>query len=149
MAKNMRMKYDKYWKNYQVINHFLFIVVLLDPRHKQRLLRYCFALLWSEDRANEMTSRIITTLNEIYYQYKVIYFTNVEAVDNIHIANDMPTDNGEIDADSLFNYGYMKLVKETDGVDNKTKELSLSDSEITVVVVVVVVGQVSRITSGL
>ncbi|KAK2664448.1 hypothetical protein Ddye_003022 [Dipteronia dyeriana] len=103
-------------------------VVLLDPRHKQRLLRYCFALLWSEDRANEMTSRVITTLNEIYYQYKVIYFTNVEAVDNIHIANDMSTDDGEIDADSLLDYGYMKLVKETDEIIGAVKDLSLEEN---------------------
>ncbi|KAK3231390.1 hypothetical protein Dsin_003271 [Dipteronia sinensis] len=121
MAENMKKKYDKYWGSYQVINPFLFIAVLLDPRHKQRLLRYCFALLWSEDKANEMTSRVINTLNELYYQYKVIYFANVEAIDNMHFANDMPADNDEIDADSLFNSGYMKLVNETDGVDNKTE----------------------------
>ncbi|KAK0600052.1 hypothetical protein LWI29_011098 [Acer saccharum] len=95
--------------------------VLLDPRHKQRLLRYCFALLWGEDRANEVTSRVISTLNELYYQYKVIYFANMEADDNIPIATDMPVDSGEIDADSLFNSGYMKLVKETDGRLQKSK----------------------------
>ncbi|KAK1575591.1 hypothetical protein Q3G72_006747 [Acer saccharum] len=111
----MRKKYDKYWGSYQVINPFLFIAVLLDPRHKQRLLRYCFALLWGEDRANEVTSRVISTLNELYYQYKVIYFANMEADDNIPITTDMPVDSGEIDVDSLFNSGYMKLVKETDG----------------------------------
>ncbi|KAK3189129.1 hypothetical protein Dsin_028690 [Dipteronia sinensis] len=121
MAENMKKKYDKYWGSYQVINPFLFIAVLLDPRHKQRLLRYCFALLWSEDKANEMTSRVINTLNELYYQYKVIYFANVEAIDNMPIANDMPADNDEIDADSLFNSSYMQLVNETDGVDNKTE----------------------------
>ncbi|KAK1593015.1 hypothetical protein Q3G72_034445 [Acer saccharum] len=38
----------------------------------------------------------------------------MEADDNIPIANDMSVDNGEIDADSLFNSGSMKVVKETD-----------------------------------
>ncbi|KAK2639012.1 hypothetical protein Ddye_026807 [Dipteronia dyeriana] len=75
----------------------------------------------SEDRANEMTSKVISTLNEIYNQYKVIYFANVEVVDNVHIANDISADDGEIDVDSLFDSGYMKLFKETDGVDNKTE----------------------------
>ncbi|KAK3221597.1 hypothetical protein Dsin_008622 [Dipteronia sinensis] len=121
MAENMKKKYDKNWGSYQVINPFLFIAVLLDPLHKQRLLRYIFAFLWSEDRANEMTSRVINTLNELYYQYKVIYFANVEDVDNMPIANDMPADNDEIDANSSFNSGYLKLVNETDGVDNKTE----------------------------
>ncbi|KAK3218761.1 hypothetical protein Dsin_012731 [Dipteronia sinensis] len=44
-----------------------------------------------------------------------------EANDNIPIANDMPVDNSEIDVESLFNFGYMKLVKETNGVDNKSE----------------------------
>ncbi|KAK2641400.1 hypothetical protein Ddye_023163 [Dipteronia dyeriana] len=43
------------------------------------------------------------------------------AVDSIHTTNDMSAEDGEIDADSLFDSGYMKLVKENDGVDNKTE----------------------------
>ncbi|KAK4853625.1 hypothetical protein QYF36_011822 [Acer negundo] len=82
----------------------------------------CFVV--GEDRANEATSRVISTLNKLYYQYKVIYFANMEADDNIPIANDMSIDSGEIDADSLFISGYMKLVRETDGVDNKTEDSS-------------------------
>ncbi|KAI9191214.1 hypothetical protein LWI28_005221 [Acer negundo] len=42
----------------------------------------------------------------------------MEADDNIPIANDMSIDSGEIDADSLFISGYMKLVRETDGFEN-------------------------------
>lgn len=37
MAKEMKNKYDKYWKNYDNINYLLFVCVVLVPRYKMNM----------------------------------------------------------------------------------------------------------------
>ncbi|CAI8591244.1 unnamed protein product [Vicia faba] len=39
MAENMKVKYDKYWGDVEKMNKLIFLVVVLDPRHKMQFVR--------------------------------------------------------------------------------------------------------------
>ena len=40
MAMRMKDKYDKYWGNMEKINIFIFVAVVLDPRHKLNYVEF-------------------------------------------------------------------------------------------------------------
>jgi hypothetical protein len=40
MAKEMKVKYDKYWGNFEKINWLLFVAVVLDPQYKLVAFEY-------------------------------------------------------------------------------------------------------------
>ena len=66
MVENMKKKYDKYWGNYETINSYLFVSILLDPRHKEWFLRYCFVVLFGEFKANELVVKVHNSLHSLY-----------------------------------------------------------------------------------
>jgi hypothetical protein len=60
MASKMKVKYDKYWGNFEKINQLLFVVVILDPRYKLVAFNY-----WCRKNvSNEVEDNLIDTLKE-------------------------------------------------------------------------------------
>lgn len=51
MAMRVKMIYDKYWGQYEKISHFLYIVVVLDPRYKMKHIDFCFKILYDSGKA--------------------------------------------------------------------------------------------------
>ena len=46
MVDYMKNKFEKYWGNFDNMNHFLHVGLVLDPRYKLRYLEYCFGTLY-------------------------------------------------------------------------------------------------------
>ena len=57
MTDYMKNKFEKYWGNFDNINHLLYEGLVLDPRYKLQYLRYCFGtcmrtkrpLIWQKE----------------------------------------------------------------------------------------------------
>ncbi|KAK9734079.1 hypothetical protein RND81_04G113700 [Saponaria officinalis] len=60
MAKRMRVKFDKYWKNYSLILSF---AAILDPRYKLPFIKYCFHEL--EPETAELKTKFV---KDIFYE---------------------------------------------------------------------------------
>ncbi|KAK9187236.1 hypothetical protein WN944_018628 [Citrus x changshan-huyou] len=128
MAENMKNKYDKYWGNYETVNPYLFVSILLDLQHKERFLRYYFVVLFGEFKANKLVVKVWNNLHSLYEEYKLLYCDDVEVMDAINAKNELEVDT-EVDARQVFDSGYMRILKDNTFVECKTKvNLYLSES---------------------
>ena len=124
MAAKMGMKFDKYWGSLHTINPMLFVSVLLDPRHKERFLGYCFSVLFGDDVVTELTREVRKKLNDLYDHYTRLASTpsgQNQTQSASQTENEIEVDNSEVDADALFTSGFMRLLKETRDKDCETE----------------------------
>jgi len=69
MAIKMKMKYDKYWGDFEKINPLLFVADVLDPRYKIIILEYWFKSNVSEEKAERIITKLNNTLEQLYNHY--------------------------------------------------------------------------------
>ncbi|KAH9662777.1 BED-type domain-containing protein [Citrus sinensis] len=110
----------KYWGNYETVNPYLFVPILLDPRHKERFLRYCFVVLFGEFKANELVVKVRNNLHSLYEEYKLLYGDDVEVMNIVNDEKELEVDT-EIDARQVFDSGYMRILKDNTFVECKTE----------------------------
>ncbi|KAL2894029.1 Zinc finger BED domain-containing protein RICESLEEPER 3 [Bienertia sinuspersici] len=78
MAKDMHVKFDKYWSEFNVI---LSCAAVLDPRFKLERVEYYYEKLYRETYANEIISKIRITLFDLFDEYNVASSSNANNVD--------------------------------------------------------------------
>ncbi|XP_059453467.1 zinc finger BED domain-containing protein RICESLEEPER 2-like [Corylus avellana] len=69
MARQMKVKYDKYWENFEKINRLLFVAVVLDPRYKLVAFEYWCQMNLSHELAKNLVDKLKEDLNNIFDQY--------------------------------------------------------------------------------
>jgi len=69
MAFRMKLKYDKYWGDFEKINPLLFIASVLDPRYKMKVLEFWFLSNIGEAKTNRIVSKLKTILKQLYSHY--------------------------------------------------------------------------------
>lgn len=67
MARDMQLKFDKYWSNFNVI---ISCAAGLDPRFKLERVEYCYEKIYGKTYANEMVSHIRITLMDLFDEDK-------------------------------------------------------------------------------
>ena len=92
----------------EITNQSTLICLFLDPRQKERFLRYCFVVLFGEFKANEFIVKVRNNLRSLYDEYKLFYCDDVEVMEFMNDENELEVDN-EVDARLMFDLGYMKL----------------------------------------
>ena len=111
MAENTKKKYDKYNGNYESANPYLFLFMLLDPRQKERFLRYCFVVLFGEFKTNELAVKVWNNLSSLYDEYRLLYCDDVEVMEVVNDKKELEVDN-EVDARLMFDSGYINILKD-------------------------------------
>lgn len=91
MAMRVKMIYDKYWGQYEKINHLLYIAVVLDPRYKMKYIDICFKILYDSGKATEMSSIVKVALHKLYSFY--------ETTTCIKVVEDLRSKGMEIEGD--------------------------------------------------
>ncbi|KAL4324581.1 hypothetical protein GQ457_11G021390 [Hibiscus cannabinus] len=66
MARQMKMKFDKYWKNVNNVNVLIFIALLLDPRHKLRYVEWIVRRSYDPSDSYDLSQRIKSTLTSLF-----------------------------------------------------------------------------------
>ncbi|XP_062152026.1 zinc finger BED domain-containing protein RICESLEEPER 1-like [Alnus glutinosa] len=69
MAIKVKMKYDKYWGDFEKINPLLFVASVLDPRYKMVILEFWFTSNVSEEKAKKITTKLKNALEQLYDHY--------------------------------------------------------------------------------
>jgi hypothetical protein len=66
MVIKMKMKYDKYWRDFEKINPLLFVASVLDPRI---ILQFWFTSNVGEEKAEKITTKLKNALEQLYSHY--------------------------------------------------------------------------------
>ncbi|XP_059461777.1 zinc finger BED domain-containing protein RICESLEEPER 2-like [Corylus avellana] len=66
MARKMRIKFDKYWGE---CNLLMSVGAILDPRCKMMLIKFCFPKIYKDDEAKENIKFVESKMKEIYAMY--------------------------------------------------------------------------------
>ena len=69
MTDYMKNKFEKYWGNFDNMNHLLYVGLVLDPQYKLRYLEYCFGILYERQKAVDMARRVKAVLEDLYKSY--------------------------------------------------------------------------------
>ncbi|XP_075074840.1 zinc finger BED domain-containing protein RICESLEEPER 2-like [Nicotiana tabacum] len=70
MAKKMKLKFDKYWADFENMNMLLFVVVVLDPRYKIKYVKFLFSKFYSSLEGKGKSTKVMDTLSRLYSHYK-------------------------------------------------------------------------------
>ena len=69
MVDYMKNKFEKYWENFDNMNHLLYVRLVIGPRYKLRYLEYCFGTLYESQEATDMAERVNVVLVNLYDAY--------------------------------------------------------------------------------
>ena len=69
MANYMKKKFEKYWGNFDNMNHLFYVGLVLDHRYKLRYLEYCFGTLYEKQKVVDMAGRVKVVLEDLYKSY--------------------------------------------------------------------------------
>ena len=69
MANYMKNKFEKYWGNFDNMNHLLNVGLVIDPQYKLRYLEYCVGTLYERQKGVNMTGRVRVVLEDLYKSY--------------------------------------------------------------------------------
>ena len=69
MVDYMKKKFEKYWGNFDNMNHLLYVGLVLNLRYKLRYLEYCFGTLYERQKAIDMAGRVKVVLEDLYKYY--------------------------------------------------------------------------------
>ena len=71
VAKSMKLKFDKYWGSYEVVNKLVFVCHVLDPRYKLQLIRTGYRNVGvSSTRIIQIVDGVKACLLALYNEYK-------------------------------------------------------------------------------
>ncbi|KAL0406588.1 UNVERIFIED_CONTAM: Zinc finger BED domain-containing protein RICESLEEPER 4 [Sesamum latifolium] len=73
MARQMKANFDKYWENIEKMNMILYVVVMLDPRHKYSYLRCVFKNMHGPEIGEKMGDLAKSSLYDVFEEYKKMY----------------------------------------------------------------------------
>ncbi|KAL4323203.1 hypothetical protein GQ457_11G021380 [Hibiscus cannabinus] len=78
MAQQMKMKFDKYWKNFNNVNVLIFIALLLDPRHKLRYVEWIVRCSYNPSDSYDLCQRIKSTLTSLFDFYASLHSSSTQ-----------------------------------------------------------------------
>jgi len=73
MARRMKEKYDKYRGNCEKINMFIFIHVVLDPRHKMKFVKFAILEMFHGVSSDIMAVKVEEVTRNLYNEYRAIH----------------------------------------------------------------------------
>jgi hypothetical protein len=69
MARRMKVKYDKYWGDFDRINWLLFVAVILDPQNKMVTLEYWCRNNLLIKMAEQLLASLRDDIDRLFDQY--------------------------------------------------------------------------------
>ncbi|KAF7831736.1 zinc finger BED domain-containing protein RICESLEEPER 2-like [Senna tora] len=94
MAKNMKVKLDKYWDGGDNMNYMLFVAVVLDPRHKMAYIEFCFSKMYGLDKCRHMLVKLKELLVNLFEYYQGLYPLPPDSTDSSCLISDTSSFGG-------------------------------------------------------
>ena len=127
MADYMKNKFEKYWGNFDNMNHLLYVGLVLDPQYKLRYLEYCFDTLNERQKAIDMAGRVKAVLEDLYKSYTENKVESSSASVAAQAQGQKPSgsmegdDSSVVYAKAMRMVGFKKHLKGIDSSNTKSK----------------------------
>ncbi|XP_075665514.1 zinc finger BED domain-containing protein RICESLEEPER 1-like [Castanea sativa] len=127
MAENMKTKFEKYWENFDNMNHLLYVRLVLDPRYKMRYLEYYFGTLYENQKAVDMAERVKAVLVDLYNTYSQNQVGSSSASAAAQAQGQKPSGSMEgdnssvVDAKAMRMMGFKKRLSNFDSSNTKSE----------------------------
>ncbi|XP_031281680.1 zinc finger BED domain-containing protein RICESLEEPER 2-like [Pistacia vera] len=122
MALRMKGKYDKYWSNIDNINLMLFIVEVLDPRHKLEYVNWVinesFDMVLA-DRLKAKVKEVLVALFKQYSSFKVVL--SAQPSEQTRVAMEIDVDDVDLDNEEFMKAMYQEKQARKKVVNHKTE----------------------------
>ncbi|CAL8089894.1 unnamed protein product [Prunus armeniaca] len=87
VAYSMKLKFDKYWRSFEVVNKLIFLGNVLYPRTKLQMLQISFGNLGADARKqDEIVNEVVKCLNDLYNEYEGVGDGVVNQIDEDEVA---------------------------------------------------------------
>ena len=129
----MKNKFEKYWGNFDNMNHLLYVGLVLDSRYKLRYLEYCFGTLYERQKVVDMVGRVKAVLKDLYKSYTQNQVGSSSASVVAQAQGRKPNgsmegdDSSVVDAKAMRMMGFKKYLK---GIDSSNTKLEVDDFDI-------------------
>ncbi|KAF7832003.1 zinc finger BED domain-containing protein RICESLEEPER 2-like [Senna tora] len=94
MAKNMKVKLEKYWDGGDNMKYMLFVAVILDPHHKMAYIELCFSKMYGLDKCRHMLVKLKELLVNLFEYYQVLYPLPPDSTDSSCLISDTSSFGG-------------------------------------------------------
>ena len=127
IADYMKNKFEKYWENFDNMNHLLYVGLVLDLRYKLRYLEYCFGTLYENPKAVDMKKRVKAVLVDLYNAYTQNQVGSSSASATAQAQSQKPSgsmegdDSTMVDVKAMRMMGFKKHLKGTDSSNTKSE----------------------------
>lgn len=127
MSDYMKNKFEKYWGNFDNMNHLLYVGLVLDPRYKLRYLEYCFGTLYERQKAVDMVGKVKAVLEDLYkfYSQNQVGSSGASAAAQAQGQNPSGLMEGDdynvVDAKAIRMMGFRKHLKGIDSSNIKSE----------------------------
>ena len=121
IANYMKNKFERYWGNFDNMNHLLYVGLVLDPRYKLRYLKYCFGTLYENQKATDMAERVKVVLVDLYDPYTQNKVESSSASATAQAQGQKPSGSMERDDSSVVDVKAMRMKgfkKHLKGIDS-------------------------------
>ena len=127
MANYMKNKFEKYWGNFDNMNHLLNVGLVIDPQYKLRYLEYCVGTLYERQKGVNMTGRVRVVLEDLYKSYSQNQVGSTSASAAAQAQGQKPSgsmegdDSSVVDAKAMRMMGFKKHLKGIDSSNTKSE----------------------------
>ncbi|KAF7826425.1 zinc finger BED domain-containing protein RICESLEEPER 2-like [Senna tora] len=128
MAKKMKNKFDKYWRNIKNVNLIIFIACVLDPRYKMKFVEFAFAKLYDTSTANALSASVRDTLCRLFDHYCLSFGVSEQ---NNNLASQTSQSKDDIVNDDNYDISmvFAEEMSKEDRLESKTEvEIYLAEA---------------------
>ncbi|XP_055800472.1 zinc finger BED domain-containing protein RICESLEEPER 2-like [Solanum dulcamara] len=118
MARKMKIKFDKYWGDFEDMNMLLFVVVVLDPRYKMKYVNFLFNNFYDPVEGNGKSTKVLNTLTRLYNHYK--NSISGPSSENTRDQTSVMSKIGAINSFDVRQSQWEKFLEDENDVDNKS-----------------------------
>ncbi|XP_060210588.1 zinc finger BED domain-containing protein RICESLEEPER 2-like [Lycium barbarum] len=118
MARKMKLKFDKYWGDFEDMNMLLFVAIVLDPRYKIKYVKFLFNNFYDPLEGNGESTKVVNTLTRLYNHYK--NSISGPSSENIGDQTSVMSQIGAMNSSDVWQSQWEKFLEDRNDVDNKS-----------------------------
>ncbi|KAL0403443.1 UNVERIFIED_CONTAM: putative AC transposase [Sesamum radiatum] len=128
MARQIKVKFDKYWGDVEKMNMILYVPIMLDPRLKFSYVDYVLKNMYGLEHGQQMENLAKSALYDVFEEYRKLYSSTTS-----HSSCTTPSESGHHDLTERMvirarrKKKYQQMIYEIRGMDQSELDIYLHE----------------------